>query len=151
MSNPVLSVVWPWREKAPGTATPTKSGPSPIAILVQTTLMTAIGAWLFWRLEHHVMGIVAWSLAAVVLVSGFFIPPLFAALERFGKLLGQWVGAMLTWVLLAPFYYLCFVPMHLALKIRGKDPLQRQIPTTEPTYWIPRKPVTDLSQYRKQF
>ena len=41
--------------------------------------------------------------------------------------------------------------MHLALKIRGKDPLQRQFPTREPTYWVSRKPVSDLSQYRKQF
>ena len=58
---------------------------------------------------------------------------------------------LLTWGLLAPFYYLCFFPMHLALKIRGKDPLHRQVPTAEPTYWTPRKPVADLTQYRKQF
>ena len=151
MNNPVLSVVWPWREKAAGAAKPEPRGPSRTAVLTQTAVMAAIGAGLFWGLEHRVAGIVAWSLAAVVLVSGFFIPPVFAAIERFGKLLGKWIGTLLTWGLLAPFYYLCFFPMHLALKIRGKDPLHRQVPTAEPTYWTPRKPVADLAQYRKQF
>ena len=151
MRNRVSIVVWPWREKASGPAESQQNRPAKIGVLFQTTGLTIIGAGLFWKLGHPIPGIIAWSLAAVVLVSGFFIPPVFAALERFGKLLGKWVGAMLTWGLLAPFYYLCFVPLHLALKIRGQDPLQRQIPTTEPTYWIPRKPGTDLSQYRKQF
>lgn len=113
--------------------------------------MAAIGAGLFWGLEHRAVGIVAWGLAAVVLVSGFFIPPVFAAIERFGKRLGQWVGVGLTWGLLTPFYYLCFVPMHLGLVLKGKDPLHRQVPTDESTYWTPRKPVPNMAQYRKQF
>ena len=150
--NPsVISVAWPWRKKASGEVVSHAKSPSKVAVLVQSILMAAIGAFLFWKLGKHVMGIIAWCLATVVLVSGFFIPRLFAAIERFGKLLGKWVGIFLTWGLLAPFYYLCFSTMHLALKIRGKDPLQRQFPTREPTYWISRKPVADLSQYRKQF
>ena len=151
MNNTVLSVVWPWREKAARAVSSAPRGPSRIAVLTQAAVMAAIGAGLFWGLEHRIVGAVAWGLAAVVLVSGFFIPPVFAAIERFGKLLGKWVGILLTWGLLAPFYYLCFFPMHLAQKIRGKDPLHRQVPTAEPTYWTPRKPVADLTQYRKQF
>ena len=151
MNQSVLSVAWPWRERVSGEAKSPAKSPSKIAVLAQSIFMAAIGAFLFWKLGKHVMGIIAWGLAAVVLVSGFFIPPLFAAIERFGKLLGKWVGVSLTWGLLTPFYYLCLSPMHLALIIRGKDPLQRQFPTREPTYWASRKPVSDLSQYRKQF
>lgn len=113
--------------------------------------MAVIGAFLFWRLGHRTMGFVVWSFSGVVLVSGLFIPPVFSAIERFGKRLGQRVGEVLTWVLLTPFYYLCFFPMHLALKLKGKDPLHRQIHTAEPTYWTSRKPVGDVSRYRKQF
>ena len=151
MNPSVLSVAWPWREKASREAKPQPKSPSKAAVLIQSILMAAVGAFLFWKLGKHVMGLVAGCLAAVVLVSGFFIPPLYAAIERFGKRLGKWVGVALTWGLLAPFYYLCLSPMHLSLKIRGKDPLQRQFPTREPTYWVSRKPVSDLSQYRKQF
>lgn len=113
--------------------------------------MTAIGAGLYWWLEHRTMGIVAWALAGIVLVSGLFIPPLFAAIEGFGKRLGKWVGAVLTWGLLVPFYYLCFFPLHLIQKCQGKDPLQRRLHAGEPTYWTPRKPVGNIAQYRKQF
>ena len=151
MNNNVSSVVWPWREKLAGKTEPKKAGPSWITVVVQAAVMAAIGSILYWWPKHHAAGIAAWSLAAVVLVSGFFIPPVFAAIERFGKRLGKLVGTILTWVLLVPFYYLCFIPMHLFQKLDGGDPLHRKFPTDEPTYWIPRKPVQDLSQYRKLF
>jgi hypothetical protein len=151
MQSSVTSIVWPWRERDAARTAPRKTGPAAETVLLQAGGMAAIGAGLFWWLEHRAMGIAAWSLAGVVLVAGFFVPPAFAALERFGQRLGKWVGAVLTWTLLVPFYYLCFVPLHLAQKMAGKDPLRRQCPTAEPTYWTPRKPVADLSQYRKQF
>ena len=151
MQNTVSSVVWPWRERDAARAAPQKTGPAASAVLLQVGIMAAIGAGLYVWLDHRVMGIVVWSLAGVVLVSGFFIPPVFAAIERFGQWLGKAVGAILTWGLLAPFYYLCFFPMHLVLKLKGTDPLHRQIHTQEPTYWTPRKPVRNVAQYRKQF
>ncbi|MDD2521093.1 MAG: hypothetical protein PHR34_09090 [Kiritimatiellae bacterium] len=86
-----------------------------------------------------------------MLVSGFFIPPVFRAIERFGQWLGRAVGVLLTWGLLAPFYYIVFFPMHLAQKLGGKDPLQRRLHTSDATYWTPRPPVRNLAQYRKQF
>lgn len=151
MQNTVSSVVWPWRERNAAQPAPKPTGPAASAVLLQVGIMAAIGAGLFWWLDHRTMGLVVWSLAAVVLVSGFFIPPVFAAIERFGQRLAKWVGAILTWGLLAPFYYLCFFPMHLVLKLKGKDPLHRQIHTDEPTYWTPRKPIRNVAQYRKQF
>ena len=151
MQNTVSSVVWPWREKDAAKAAPQKTGPAASSVLLQAGIMAVIGALVYWKLDKHAMGLVVWILAAIVLVSGFFIPPVFKAIERFGKTLGKWVGAILSWGLLAPFYYLFFFPANLLLKLRGKDPLHRPCPTGEPTYWTPRKPVTDAAQYRKQF
>lgn len=151
MNQAVTSIVWPWRERSAAVARPASTGPSKQAAVLQAGIMAAIGALVYVWLGHRFMGLVVWSLAAVVLVSGLFIPPVFAAIERFGKRLGQWVGVGLTWGLLAPFYYLCFVPMHLGLVLKGKDPLHRQVPTDESTYWTPRKPVPNVAQYRKQF
>lgn len=151
MNQTVASIVWPWRDHLATKAGPAKSGPSPKAAVIQAGVMAAIGALAYLWLGHRIMGGVVWSLAAVVLVSGLFIPSAFAAIERFGKRLGQWVGTGLTWGLLAPFYYVCFVPLHVLQKISGKDPLRRRFPTDEPSYWVPRSPVKDASQYRKQF
>ncbi len=113
--------------------------------------MALIGAALYAWLGHRVMGYIVWTLAAIVLVSGLFIPPVFAAIERFGRWLGKWVGEGLTWGLLTPFFYLCFCPMRLGLILKGKDPLQRRLHTGDPSYWVERKPTADISQYRKQF
>ncbi len=151
MSNKVELTVWPWRERmAAETAPKTPVAPWKAAVR-QSLIMVLIGVALYAWLGHKVMGYIVWTLAAVVLVSGLFIPPAFATIERFGQWLGKWVGEGLTWGLLAPFFYLCFCPMRLGLILKGKDPLQRRLHTGEPTYWIDRKPVVDVSQYRKQF
>ena len=151
MSNSVYSVVWPWREKmADRPAVKKVENPRKNAA-IQAAVMVVIGFLIYRWLGHKTMGMIVWGLATVVLVSGFFIPPVFFAIERFGKWLGKWVGEGLTWGLLTPFYYLCFFPANMMLKLKGKDPLHREFPTNEPTYWIPRKPVKDVSQYRKQF
>ena len=151
MYNTVSSVVWPWREKLAAPASPKQAAPKASSVLIQAAVMAAIGAGLYFWLKHTAMGLVVWCLAGVVLVSGFFLPPVFRAIERFGQWLGRAVGVLLTWGLLAPFYYIVFFPMHLVQKLSGKDPLQRRLHSSDATYWTPRPPVRNPAQYRKQF
>lgn len=145
MNNKVSSVVWPWREKLAGKPGPKNAGPSWIAVVIQVAVLFILGL-LSYR-KHPILGNTLWGLALLMIV----FPPVFATLQRFGKQLGKWVGAILTWGLLVPFFYLCFVPMRLIQMLGGRDPLHRKFPTDEPTYWIPRKPVQDVSRYGKQF
>jgi hypothetical protein len=112
--------------------------------------MLVIAGLLYWWKPEHFTWKVVLVLAAVVLVSGLFIPPVFRGIERFGQVLGRGVSVGLTWGLLVPFYYLCFVPGRFFLLLRGKDPLHRQVPTDVSSYWIPRPPVRSLAQYTKQ-
>ena len=144
----VAAIVWNWRGSS---AAPAGAKPGAGAALKQAGVMGVVGAVLYFWLEHRAMGVAVWSLAGVVLASGLFVPPVFAAIERFGRGLGKGVGVLLTWGLLVPFYYLCFGSLRLAQKIGGKDPLCRTFPSDEPTYWTPRKPVRNAAQYRKQF
>ena len=144
----VEAVVWNWRGPS---AAPAGAKPGAGAALKQAAVMGLVGASLYFWLEHRAMGVVVWSLAGVVLASGLFLPPVFAAIERFGRRLGKGVGVVLTWGLLVPFYYLCFGTLRLIQKIGGKDPLCRKFPSDETTYWTARKPVRDAAQYRKQF
>jgi hypothetical protein len=122
----------------------------PVKATIQAVVMLVI-AGLLWKVwDHRVMPCIIVALAAVTLVGGLFIPPLFRAIERFGQWLGKTVGLVLTWGLLVPFYYLCFVPARIALKLRGVDPMHRECPTSMSTYWIRRPPVRSMDQYRKQ-
>lgn len=119
--------------------------------IVQSVIMALIGLLVYKWLGHAIMAYVVWGLAAVVLVSGLFIPPVFNAIEKFGQLLGLWVGTGLTYALLVPFFYLIMFPGKIVLSIKGKDPMCRKFPSDEKSYWAPKKPVKDIHQYEKQF
>jgi hypothetical protein len=92
-----------------------------------------------------------WGVSGVLLISGLFIPPVFNRIEQFGRWFGKGVGIAITWILLVPVFYLLFVPGRLILMVRGIDPMCRKFPTAAPTYWVPRKPVTNLEEYKRQF
>jgi hypothetical protein len=122
----------------------------PLRALVQSMVMLVIALLLFFWLHHELFAKVVITLAGVVLISGLAVPPVFHAIERFGQWLGLIVARGLTWILLVPFFYLCFATGAFILKLRGKDPMCRECPSRKETYWVPRPPVTDMSHYRKQ-
>lgn len=142
---------WTWTALGPQTPA---SKPKPMSIrtkaLIQAPVMALVGSLLFFKWGHVIGACFVWTLAILVLAGGLFHPPLFHAFEKFGQKLAHWVGTGLTWALLLPFFYLCFVPGRFIMALRGRDPLTRKFPSDEPTYWIPRKPVPDLNQYKKQ-
>ena len=140
---------WDW--KADG-GTPAAKQPMNIRVkaALQGAVMIAVG-FVFFHWRHHLVGpAIIWTLAALVLCGGLFYPPLFHAFEKFGKKLGAWVATGMTYLLLVPFYYLVFAPAHWILNARHIDPMCREFPTKLDTYWIPRKPITDFNQYKKQ-
>ena len=92
-----------------------------------------------------------WSLAGVFLFCGLFIPAAYRRIDHFFfAVLPKWVASGLNWLLLVPFFFLVFVPARLIQVLTGNDPMARRVPTDLPTYWIPRKPVASLDQYKKQ-
>jgi len=119
-------------------------------VLLQACVPAVIGG-LFWYKGHLIPAAVLAGIALVVLVSGFLVPRVFAVIERFGRWLGHVVGTALTWILLVPMFYLVFVPGRLILKLRGIDPMCRQFPTDAPTYWVSRKPVNSVEDYKRQY
>jgi len=90
-----------------------------------------------------------WSLAAVVLVLGLFIPPAFQAVQRALGRFGAWVGAALTWLLLVPFFYLVFMPGHFIMQVLKKDPLQLR-EASAASCWSERPPLKP-DHFKKQF
>jgi len=150
--NPADAVLakWPW--KALGTPPP--AGP-PMSIktkaLIQAPLMALVG-YVIYRVWGHVIGpAIVWSLAALVLVGGLFVPPIFRGIERFGMWLAKGISAALTWGLLVPFFYICFTFGRLVLMIQRIDPMDRKFPDPgHKTFWVPRPRVPSMEQYKKQ-
>jgi len=116
---------------------------------IQAPAMALVGWLVFHFLGHTVVPIIVWTLAAFVLVGGWFAPPIFHAIERFGLGVANYFMIGLNWALLVPFFYLCFFPGRILLKLRGIDPMDRVFPDPRESFWIARKPV-DAEQYKRQ-
>ena len=119
-------------------------------VLIQTLIPAAVGAFLHYKGKPVASGVL-FGIAAVLLVSGLLIPVVFNAIEKAGQALGRAVSMTLTWALLVPMFILVFVPGRLILIMRGLDPLCRKFPTDAATYWIPRNPVVDPEEYKRQY
>jgi len=117
---------------------------------IQAVVMAGIGYLVTRHGNHSALGGAIIGLAAIVLASGWAIPPVFDAFDRFGNLVARAVGTALTWGLLALFYYVCFVPGRAILMVRRKDPLDRGFPGHKPSYWMDRGTPPDADRYRSQ-
>jgi hypothetical protein len=106
---------------------------------------------LYHKFHKPIIATVVITISSLVVIGGLAIPPLYAAIKRFGVFLGKFLGGLVTWVLLLPFFYTCFTIGRLVVVLSKKDPMERTFDASLSTYWTPRKPVPDLDQYRKQY
>lgn len=118
--------------------------------LIQLAVMVAFGSWLYFGRHHVVMPSIIAVLAVLTFIGAFLYEPIFHGFEKFGAMLAKGVAVGLTWGLLVPFFYIVFVFGRLVLLLGGNDPMTRKVPTDEKTYWIPRPPVRNMEQYKKQ-
>lgn len=141
---------WTWR--AVGPPLPVHHPMSPkVKACIQAPLMVGVAYAIHHFTGHVIMPLIITGLAALILLGGLAVPPIFNAFERFGLLLARWVAAGLTWGLLVPFFYLVFGFGKLVLLVTRQDPLSVRFPAPDhTTFWVKRQPVTSLDQYRRQ-
>lgn len=146
----VLAVTWDWRRPAgpvPG------SGRAALrrAAVIQAAVTASIAALLRFGFGHHLFPLILWIVAGLVLVLGLFLPRAYRPVHAFGRSLGRFVGRLLVYVLLVPFYFLFFTPAALWLRLRGRDPLHRSFRDPRHTYWIARGPRERGDNASRQF
>ena len=145
----VAQVVWPWR--TPPQASATGVWTRRRRVLLQCTVTAAIATLLTWWLGRYRLGLFLYCLSAVILICGFLAPKAFDALERLGQKLAHAVALALTWILLVPFFYLCFAPARLILTLAGKDPMHRRFERNRSSYWVDHKPSATPQPYTRQY
>jgi len=67
-------------------------------------------------------------------------------LERGVAGLSRLVGAILTWLLLAPVFFLFIAPFGLLRKRGARDPLKRRLDRSTDTYWTKRDEARALDK-----
>jgi hypothetical protein len=146
----VDETVWNWRNKSGENKTDHRKRIL-IAACVQVAIMLVICA-LFLKNKHPVPGYVLAGIAAYVLLTAFFIESAYEALDNFmRKKFAFWIGTCLTWMLLTPFFYICFTAGRIVQLMRGRDPMHRKWEKDMKTYWMDRKPVTDKQYFERQY
>jgi hypothetical protein len=148
--SPVAAAIWRWRHRDEDRR-PESGAALRRRAVVESAVGAGAGLALMLGFHCRTAGAVALCIALAVLLSGLFAPAAYRALKRGAVLLGRGVGVAMSWLLLAPFFYICFSFGRLILVICGKDPLRRRCPSPEPTYWLPRGRVTGPEHYRRQF
>lgn len=61
------------------------------------------------------------------------------------------IGWVISHLVMAIAYFGVVTPIGWWLRLRGHDPLSRQIDPDASTYWTPRPPAPELSRYFRQF
>lgn len=61
------------------------------------------------------------------------------------------IGWVMSHLILGVIYYLVLVPVGLALRAAGKDPLERRFDRNAATYWIDRRAEPEPERYFRQY
>ena len=61
------------------------------------------------------------------------------------------IGWVVSFILMAAFYFLLLTPLGLFFRLIGRDPLYRKFDPTAKSYWMSRRPPKGLEQYFHQF
>ena len=143
----VSSVGWPWQRSVLVTAANGRS--TRREALIQVAIMWAIALAIFAFIPH--MAYVVFGLSLFIFVTGFWFPSLFRMIRTGFQRFGVFVGMLLTWLLLVPFFYLAFFPARIVLLLKRKDPMNRAFPSPKKSMWIPHKCRETLDRYERQF
>ncbi|MCX5660300.1 MAG: SxtJ family membrane protein [Planctomycetota bacterium] len=109
-----------------------------------------LGIHLSEPIAHQVGQGLAWTAAAMLLLA-IAAPRTLRPAYLLLTLVTLPIGWVVSHLLLAAIYFGIFTPVALLFRLIGRDALDRRIDPTAQTYWSPRKPVTDLKRYFRQF
>jgi hypothetical protein len=61
------------------------------------------------------------------------------------------IGWIISFILLALFYFLLITPIGFIFRLVGRDPLCRKFDSAVDSYWLPRRPPDSNDRYFHQF
>ena len=96
-------------------------------------------AW-SWRAGRPVQASVLLAVAFALLAAALLAPRWLAWPNRAWFKLGMALNAVVSPIVLGAMFVLMFVPVALAMRAAGRDPLHRRFDADAPTYWVDRHP-----------
>ena len=104
-------------------------------------------ATVLFALGRVIVGSIAASLGTVTLVLALASPAGgYAAVSKLVDRFASLIGTLLAWILLAPVFFLFFVPVRALFRRGAGDTLARGFDRTRPSYWTKHDKVADLEK-----
>jgi hypothetical protein len=117
-------------------------------------LFALLGWGLFAWLPPEMRGATSAVLGCVGVLSGLFSalwPSGNRALYVVLSLVAFPIGFVLSYVIMALLFYAVITPIGLALRLVGRDPLERRLVPEAETYWVDARDERPRESYFKQF
>lgn len=105
------------------------------------------GALLYARFDSFGAACAVWGSGAAVATLGLFWLPGVRLLYIGHRLLVWPIAQAVTWVLLAAVYFLLIMPLGLAMRLFGYDPLARRLEPERGSYWTERPAPPPAKDY----
>lgn len=119
--------------------------------LLWLLLLAAAGVETLRRGGAWSLAVALWAVALAVPLAAWLYPPA-ARWVYVGLSYATWpIGWLLSQLLLASVYYLLLTPLGWALRLAGRDPLERRFEPGRESYWQPRAAVRERERYFRQF
>ncbi len=159
MSDPVragkaeaAAVIWRWRKERDDR--PARAARARKTALVRF-IVAALAGGAFFYFGRVTVASIAWSVGSLTLLLALASPlGAYAAVDRLVARLGALIGTILTWLLLAPVFYLFFTPFGLLFRRGSRDPMRRGFEPSAATYWKRRNEPSserDRAQLERPF
>ncbi len=110
-----------------------------------------VGAILYKRLDLSTPAVAMILASGCVGLIGLTAPTLVKPLYVIWMALAFPIGWAVSHIMMLAVFYLVLTPVGLAMRLCGRDPMQRQIDRAAVTYWLPRASADDLARYFRQF
>lgn len=110
-----------------------------------------VAAVFYRRLESHTPGVAALLVASAIGAIGLAAPTLIRPLYVVWMALAFPIGWTVSHLIMLAIYYMVLTPIGLAMRLCGRDPMQRRFDRGAQTYWLPRTSRNELKSYFRQF
>jgi len=114
------------------------------SVLISLLLYVLKGLGIQWAAIIIFIGIVIFlsSLISLKLTRGIYLGLILVTMP---------IGLVVSFTLLAIFYFLLLTPLGLVFRLMGRDVLGRKFDATADSYWLIRRPPDSLDRYFHQF
>lgn len=110
-----------------------------------------VGFLLYRRLDNPAAAFAVWGVAAVITLVGL-VSPRFMRLVYVGMMTLTFpIGWVISNIILLLVYYLVLTPIGIAMRLAGRDPMQRRPDRSAASYWIARSAETPTARYFRQY